>query len=122
MIRGVDEEAVEGELPKPAVASLPGIPGAGPAGNAPAARERLPSVASSQSHSGGTGVEIRLHDSRAVIVKTGIASSMGFASGSVGEEQGGSKAVSPAQQAKEMENWDKAKRRVGFEVEEFLRR
>ncbi|KAJ9608127.1 slightly ste11-like protein [Cladophialophora chaetospira] len=123
VIRGVEEDAAEGEIPKPPAAALPGIPGApNAAGNAPAARERLPSVASSQSHSGGTGVEIRLHDSRAVIVKTGIANSMGSLGGSAGEEKAGGKAMTPVQQAKEMENWEKAKRRVGFEVEEFLRR
>ncbi|KAL2431664.1 hypothetical protein ABEF95_012587 [Exophiala dermatitidis] len=63
-----------------------------------------------------SGVEIRLHDCRAVIVKTGI----------VGLEAGAShpttSASASAYHAKEMENWEKAKRRVGFEVDEFLRR
>lgn len=57
-----------------------------------------------------SGVEIRLNDYRAVIVKTGIIS----ASKSAGSD----KQVS----AKELEYWEKAKRRVGFEVEEFLRK
>lgn len=119
MIRGVDEDAAEGDVARPNLSGpLPGIPGVPP--SAPSARERVPSVAS-QAHSGGTGVEIRLHDSRAVIVKTGIASSMG-SNPVAGDEKMQSKAMSPGQQAKEMENWEKAKRRVGFEVEEFLRR
>ncbi|EXJ63940.1 hypothetical protein A1O7_00275 [Cladophialophora yegresii CBS 114405] len=121
VIRGVDEEPAEGsDVSKPA--SLPGISGVANAAT-PNARERVPSVASSQSHSGGTGVEIRLHDSRTVIVKTGIVGSAISTPGRVGsEEKSQSKETTPAQQAKEVENWQKAKRRVGFEVEEFLRR
>jgi hypothetical protein len=120
VIRGADEEPAEGsDVPRPA--PLPGA--VGPATASTPARERVGSVASSQSqsHSGGTGVEIRLHDSRAVIVKTGI---FGGSNSVLGEEDktAGSKTLSPAQQAKELENWEKAKRRVGFEVEEFLRR
>ncbi|KIW73722.1 hypothetical protein PV04_01817 [Phialophora macrospora] len=121
VIRGVDEEPAEGsDVNKPA--SLPGLAGAVNA-TTPTARDRLPSVASSQSHSSGTGVEIRLHDSRAVIVKTGIVgSTLATTRGDAGEEKLQSKELTPAQQAKEMDNWQKAKRRVGFEVEEFLRR
>jgi hypothetical protein len=121
IIRGVDDEPAEGsDVNKPA--SLPGISRAVNA-TTPTARDRLPSVASSQPHSGGTGVEIRLHDSRAVIVKTGIVSSTHSTTrGNAGEDKSQSKDLTPAQQAKEMENWQKAKRRVGFEVEEFLRR
>ncbi|ETI27849.1 hypothetical protein G647_00298 [Cladophialophora carrionii CBS 160.54] len=121
VIRGVDEEPAEGpDVSKPA--SLPGISGVANAATSNA-RERIPSVASSQSHSCGTGVEIRLHDSRTVIVKTGIVGSAIPTTGGAGSgEKSHSKEMTPAQQAKEVENWQKAKRRVGFEVEEFLRR
>lgn len=82
---------------------------------------------SSASHS---GVEIRLNDCRAVIVKSGLTSlprrswSPSIAAGAAGSHTE-RKAISPvnaAQHARELENWEKAKRRVGFEVDEFLRR
>ena len=54
----------------------------------------------------GPGVEVRLLDYRAVVVRTmGVDKKMG------GEEE-----------KKSEEFWEKAKRRVGFEVAEFLRR
>lgn len=55
------------------------------------------------------GVEVRLQDHRAVIVRAAAAGKVGA---SVGEME----------REKENENWEKAKRRVGFEVEESLRR
>ncbi|RVX75701.1 hypothetical protein B0A52_00057 [Exophiala mesophila] len=63
-----------------------------------------------------SGVEVRLHDCRAVIVKTGIFG-VGLNSGA---KPAGPNARSIG--AKELENWEKSKRRVGFEVEEFLRK
>lgn len=63
-----------------------------------------------------SGVEVRLHDCRAVIVTTGI-----FGAGL----NSGAKPAGPGARsvgANELENWEKSKRRVGFEVEEFLRR
>jgi hypothetical protein len=63
------------------------------------------SVSTSSSSSASSGVEIRLHDCRAVVVRTGVAGA-----GNTGAE------------TKNAEHWEKAKRRVGFEVEEFLRR
>lgn len=72
---------------------------------------------------------MRLHDSRAVIVKTGICSgtttttTAAAAPGSTGDnDKAAGKTLSLSQQAKELENWEKAKRPVEFEVEEFLRR
>ena len=58
------------------------------------------------------GVEVRLQDHRAVIVRTA-----GTARGS-----NASDTLSEKDLEKENENWEKAKRRVGFEVEESLRR
>ncbi|OQV02763.1 hypothetical protein CLAIMM_07905 isoform 1 [Cladophialophora immunda] len=121
IIRGADEEPAEGvDVVKqtPIQGNHPGVVG-GAHGNSGVGRDRVSSVTSSQSHSGGTGVEIRLQDSRAVIVKTGLAG-LNMAAGE--DAKGAGKTLTGAQQAKEMENWDKAKRRVGFEVEEFLRR
>ncbi|KAK6382376.1 slightly ste11-like protein [Exophiala oligosperma] len=113
--------------------------GGGVANTPMAARERN----SSSSAAGHSGVEIRLNDCRAVIVKTaiiGMSTRTRSASlATVGEENGAaggsvvtqgenhtsgsmSGPASAAHQAKELENWEKAKRRVGFEVEEFLRR
>ncbi|OAP58167.1 hypothetical protein AYL99_07257 [Fonsecaea erecta] len=115
IIRGVDEEPADGgDVVKQTPVQ----------GNHPVARDRISSVASSQSHTGGTGVEIRLQDARAVIVKTGIAGSHASlaAAGEDGKGAAATKTPMGPQQAKEMENWEKAKRRVGFEVEEFLRR
>lgn len=68
----------------------------------------------SSTSTSASGVEIRLNDCRAVVVKTGIISSSTGGSGT----DPSSKQVS----LKELEYWEKAKRRVGFEVEEFLRR
>ena len=121
VIRGIDEEPSDGsDVSKPA--ALANIPGSANT-NGQSGRDRLPSAASSQSHSGGTGVEIRLHDSRAVIVKTGIVgSTTPSTTAPGGDEKAQDKTMTAGQQAKEMENWEKAKRRVGFEVEEFLRR
>jgi len=87
------------------------------AGQAPPAaptRERTSSsTAGVVPATSSSGVEIRLNDCRAVIVKTGIIST-----GNAPEAAGNAKQVSP----KELEYWEKAKRRVGFEVEEFLRK
>lgn len=124
VIRGMDEEPGDGSdvAKAPSVQSkLPGVPTTA-GSNGSNGRERIASVASAQSHSGGTGVEIRLHDSRAVIVKTGIFGPNALSPGHVGEEHKVTRTPPTVQQAKETENWEKAKRRVGFEVEEFLRR
>lgn len=131
MVKGVDDE---GDVVEPSRTSVGGV------GNTPmAARERHSSSA------GHSGVEIRLNDCRAVIVKTAIigmstrtstsmAAGEGTGAGAVGQGENqlakGASTTSAstsgppraAHQAKEMENWEKAKRRVGFEVEEFLRR
>lgn len=58
-------------------------------------------------------VEVRLHDHRAVIIKANTISFMA---------QRKSEQAFEAEKAKEQEHWRAAKRRVGFEVEEFLRR
>ncbi|KIW15927.1 hypothetical protein PV08_05977 [Exophiala spinifera] len=131
VVKGVEDE---GDAVEPGRASVGGIVNT-PMGG----RERY---SSSVGHS---GVEIRLNDCRAVIVKTAIIgmSTQTSASVAVGEDNGAgaesqgenqvakgvssssnsvSGPASAAYQAKEMENWEKAKRRVGFEVEEFLRR
>ncbi|KEF57784.1 uncharacterized protein A1O9_05704 [Exophiala aquamarina CBS 119918] len=90
----------------------------------PSAASQFPGAASTRQRTSGStasvsnapsssGVEIRLNDYRAVIVKTGIFSTANSAEGS-----GNAKQVSP----KELEYWEKAKRRIGFEVEEFLRK
>lgn len=110
------------------LASLPGQSGA-PNGTTSLAREKSASLASSTgTTTSHTGVEIRLNDSRAVIVKTGLlglssssSSSLSTAAAAAadGDKTGPSNA---AQHAKELENWEKAKRRVGFEVEEYLRK
>jgi hypothetical protein len=130
VIRGVDEDPAEpgdGAAKATPPATLPGIPGAN-GSTVAAPRERIASVAAGSGNAGGTGVEIRLHDSRAVIVKTNIISNLGIHGGAGGSGDEGKlvvapgKNLTPTQQAKEMENWEKAKRRVGFEVEEFLRR
>lgn len=131
VVKGVDDE---GDVVEPSRTSVGGV------GNTPmAARERHSSSA------GHSGVEIRLNDCRAVIVKTAIigmstrtstsmAAGEGTGAGAVGQGENqlakGASTTSAstsgppraAHQAKEMENWEKAKRRVGFEVEEFLRR
>lgn len=58
-------------------------------------------------------VEVRLHDHRAVIIKANTISFMAH---------GKSEQAFEAEKVKEQEYWKAAKRRVGFEVEEFLRR
>lgn len=90
-------------------------PNAGSQGPEPAStRERTSgSTAGVGPATSSSGVEIRLNDYRAVIVKTGIISTANSAEGS-----GNARQVSP----KELDYWEKAKRRVGFEVEEFLRK
>ncbi|EXJ72959.1 uncharacterized protein A1O5_04108 [Cladophialophora psammophila CBS 110553] len=128
IIRGMDEELAEGVdtvKQTPIQANHASVLG-GAHGNTGAGRDRISSVASSQSHTSGTGpVEIRLHDARAVIVKTGMVGSNASSTLNMvaGEDvKGTNKTLTGAQLTKEMENWGKAKRRVGFEVEEFLRR
>ena len=78
------------------------------------------------------GVEVRLLDCRAVVVRTNVAHHQKLKSISEkdeGEDSGGSEKQSQSESAEmakkrreEMEFWEKAKRRVGFEVAEFLRR
>jgi len=60
------------------------------------------------------GVEVRLQDHRAVIVRAALGARHG--SGANGSS------ITDAEREKENEHWEKAKRRVGFEVEECLRR
>lgn len=55
------------------------------------------------------GVDVRLQDHRAVIVRAGPKREVG-------------EGVSEKDVERETENWEKAKRRVGFEVEEWMRR
>ena len=62
------------------------------------------------------GVEVRLAECRAVVVRTGVKLEGGFR-GVVAEAGRTVKKDAPG-----AEEWEKAKRRVGFEVEEFLRR
>ncbi|EXJ88972.1 hypothetical protein A1O3_02036 [Capronia epimyces CBS 606.96] len=94
-------------------------------------RDRTSSAGLSSTVTGShSGVEIRLHDCRAVIVKTGIigSSTTATAAEAGGDDKTAKTGVSApasvhaAYHAKEMDNWEKAKRRVGFEVDEFLRR
>lgn len=130
VIKGLEEEH------EPSAVTENGVRGpAAPAGTAhsggplstpgggPAARDRTSSASlSSTSTASHSGVEIRLHDCRAVIVKTGIIGSTATAAEAGGSGAAGKTAGAAAYHAKEMDNWEKAKRRVGFEVDEFLRR
>lgn len=100
-------------------------------------------TATAGSVNAGQGVEVRLLDCRAVVVRTNIPSS-GSNSNSRSDLQGrkstavNAEGVGDAESAEEggmsvseetmkrnkedAEFWEKAKRRVGFEVAEFLRR
>lgn len=101
----------------PSTTSTAGAIASAPSQGQVSARERTSgSNAGVGNATSSSGVEIRLSDYRAVIVKTGIISSANSAASDT--------AGSSAKQAshKELEYWEKAKRRVGFEVEEFLRK
>ncbi|KAK5030475.1 slightly ste11-like protein [Exophiala sideris] len=119
VVKGVDDESEAAEAARASVSAAASTPMGG--------RERNSSAGLS-STGGHSGVEIRLSDCRAVVVKTAIigmpATSTAVAAAADGHGEGSTaqKLVDPVHQAKEMENWEKAKRRVGFEVEEFLRR
>lgn len=123
VIKGVDDEVDGGEAARASV-SAPG--------NTPMLGRDRTSSAGLTAASGHSGVDIRLNDCRAVIVKTAIIDMSTTSKGPAAAERnqgdktlkdaGSAVPVNAAHQAKEMENWEKAKRRVGFEVEEFLRR
>jgi hypothetical protein len=123
VIKGVDDEVDGGEAARGSVSVPTNTPMLG--------RDRT-SSAGLTVPGGPSGVDIRLNDCRAVIVKTGIIGMSATSKGPADAERnpgdktlkdaGSAVPVSAAHQAKEMENWEKAKRRVGFEVEEFLRR
>lgn len=115
VIKGVDDEPQSADAARASVSAAASTPMGG--------RDRNSSAGLS-STGGHSGVEIRLSDSRAIVVKTaiiGMPANRPAADGRT-EESVPKRLVDPAHQAKEMENWEKAKRRVGFEVEEFLRR
>lgn len=65
------------------------------------------------------GVEVRLQDYRAVVVRSASSAGLGSSVPSIFEDarDNNTSAVAGAN-----ENWEKAKRRVGFEVEEYLRK
>ncbi|KIX02124.1 uncharacterized protein Z518_08063 [Rhinocladiella mackenziei CBS 650.93] len=122
VIKGLDEDHEEDEAAKTSM---------GPQVSTSIGRRDQSSNAGIGSTGTLSGVEIRLSDCRAVVVKTGIvSSSLSSILSPVGSSVAVGKAVKSsnstplyaADQAKEMENWEKAKRRVGFEVDEFLRR
>ncbi|KAI1608034.1 hypothetical protein EDD37DRAFT_936 [Exophiala viscosa] len=115
VVKGVDDESEAAEAARASVSAAASTP--------MGVRERNSSAGLS-STGGHSGVEIRLSDCRAVVVKTaiiGMPTTAADADDRV-QEDPVKKPVDPTHQAKEMENWEKAKRRVGFEVEEFLRR
>ncbi len=69
------------------------------------------------------GVEVRLLDCRAVVVRTNIAPQNKVKSiAEEGEPESAEDEAQSKRSREEMEFWEKAKRRVGFEVAEFLRR
>lgn len=74
------------------------------------------SRAGSGDSGGGQGVDVRLLECRAVVVR------MGQVVGKDGVGAGGGSGVGQGQAKEQAEFWEKAKRRVGFEVGEFLRR
>ncbi|KAK5270769.1 slightly ste11-like protein [Exophiala xenobiotica] len=123
VIKGVDDEVDGGEAARASVSVPTNTPMLG--------RDRT-SSAGLTAPGGQSGVDIRLNDCRAVIVKTSIIGMSATSKGPADAERnpgdktlkeaGSAVPVNAAYQAKEMENWEKAKRRVGFEVEEFLRR
>jgi hypothetical protein len=127
VIKGLDDDNIEvAEASRASISNAAGTPVAG--------RERS-STAGLSSTGSQAGVDIRLNDCRALIVKTGIVGSSARSTSPQSSSpsvtaNGGPKSStthapvfhSAQQHAKEMENWEKAKRRVGFEVEEFLRR
>jgi hypothetical protein len=75
---------------------------------------------STSSLGSGQGVDVKLLEFRTVVVRMGEGANASRRSGSSGRGSGGGlDAVRDREQA---EFWEKAKRRVGFEVGEFLRR
>ncbi|KAK5099981.1 slightly ste11-like protein [Lithohypha guttulata] len=82
-----------------------------PKSGAPPASAAAPAPSSSTSAPTPFGVDVRLQDHRAVIVRAAPPRGSGGADGAIDKEI-----------EKENENWEKAKRRVGFEVEEWMRR
>lgn len=84
-----------------------------PSGQAPpSAAPATSAVAGPNPVSTPFGVDVRLQDHRAVIIRAG-----GMSRGSNASES-----ISEKDIEKENENWEKAKRRVAFEVEEWMRR
>jgi len=92
-----------------------------PNGAGPGAEAGRPTVA--------PGVEVRLLDCRAVVVRTNLAGNAnanananGNGSGNGKNKHNGKGDTTRNREGVDAEIWEKAKRRVGFEVEEFLRR
>ena len=84
------------------------------------------SASTSAASSEAPGVEVRLLDCRAVVVRTNVSHHNKLKSIAEEVEAEGQASVEAVQMEKkrreELEFWEKAKRRVGFEVAEFLRR
>ena len=73
----------------------------------------------------GQGIDVRLLDCRAVVVRTNIGAKKSSGLGVVAEgaeQQQQQMDVATEKEKRDGEFWEKAKRRVGFEVCEFLRR
>ncbi|KAK5100070.1 putative alpha-1,6-mannosyltransferase mnn11 [Exophiala xenobiotica] len=114
-----EDDALSGDSKKTSSGVHPPHPRAGSVAPAPPSGTPQPqprsSIASTEQTSSAPapfGVEVRLQDHRAVIVRT-AGSSRGSNT---------SETLSEKDLEKANDNWEKAKRRVGFEVEESLRR
>jgi hypothetical protein len=75
---------------------------------------------SASSVGSGPGVDVKLLESRTVVVRMGEGGNLPGRSGSSGRGSGGG--IDAVKDREQAEFWEKAKRRVGFEVGEFLRR
>ena len=106
-----------GSVAPPATGRLLGLsgsteqapPSGAPPTPAPPAQTQPAAPAASTPAPTPFGVEVRLQDHRAVIIRAANSSARGSDASEKDVE-------------KDNENWDKAKRRVGFEVEEWMRR
>lgn len=114
-----EDDALSGDSKKTSSGVLPPHSRAGSVAPAPASstpqsqpRSSIASTDQTSSAPAPFGVEVRLQDHRAVIVRT-AGSSRGSNT---------SETLSEKDLEKANDNWEKAKRRVGFEVEESLRR
>jgi hypothetical protein len=106
------------------------------AGSVP--RSRTESIAAASGNAAATpttatptnapGVEVRLTECRAVVVRTNVLRLNGGRAGSIGDGRGsregsvGGTMAEEKRRREEVDFWEKAKRRVGFEVAEFVRR